>query len=76
MGRRIGFETVSIKGPFTTVCPACNSHWGGKRTCTVYDISSMRKVCSVPSYPHRSKEEALRLTEIIAEVLNKETVNA
>lgn len=65
--------TIPFRGPFTTVCPSCNTHWGGKKTCTVYDLDSMQKVCSVASIPSRGREEATRLAESIAIILNKET---
>jgi hypothetical protein len=58
-------------GPFTTVCPSCNSHWGGKRTYTVYDVNSMRKVCNIHAYPERTRDEALGLAVAIADILNE-----
>lgn len=60
-----------LSGPFTTVCPSCNCHWGGKRTCTVYDVNSMRKVCYIPAFPERTREEALGLAVVIADILNE-----
>ena len=62
-----------LNGPFTTMCPFERTHWLGKKTCTVYDIGSKKKILSVPSYPYRSKEEALGMAEMLAGVLNRET---
>lgn len=64
---------IPLNGPFTTICPSCNSHWGGKRTCTVYDIGGMRKVCVVPAFPERTRDEALGLAYVISDILNAYT---
>lgn len=64
--------TSSIpKGPFTTICPSCNSHWGGKRTCTIYDMDSMKKICHIPAFPERTRDEALDLAVIVSDILNE-----
>lgn len=59
-----------LRGPFTTICPSHRSHWSGKRTCTVYDVESMKKVCYVPAFPERTRDEALGLAVVIADILN------
>lgn len=62
---------IPLNGPFTTICPSHKSHWSGKRTCTVYDVESMKKVCYVPSFPERTRDEALGLAVVIADILNE-----
>ena len=56
--------------PYNTICPTANCHWYGKRTATVYAQDGV-KICTVQSYPYRSRCEAIELAEKLADVLNK-----
>ena len=54
---------------YDTICPTTNCHWYGKRTATVY-AKDGTKICTVQSYPYRSRSEAIELAEKLAAVLN------
>jgi hypothetical protein len=55
---------------FHTVCPKPGSPWYGKATAGIYDRDGV-KVAVVPSYPHRTKEEARQLAYKLAQILNQ-----
>ena len=37
----------------------------------MYDVNSMRKVCYIPAFPERTRDEALGLAVAIADILNE-----
>lgn len=54
---------------FSTICKRSGSSWYGKRTAGIYDTNGA-KVAIIPAFPYRTLDEAKRLSEKIASILN------
>ena len=58
-----------MKPPFSTICPRSGSSWYGKPTAGIYDRDGV-KIAIITAFPYRTLDEAKRLAEKIASILN------